>query len=311
MQSCFYTGVVRHRRMTPKRHAFTFRTFMVYLDLDELDGVFKGCVGWSTGRPALARFRRADFMADPTTGAGPGARATRDLRETVRDEVERQTGVRPGGPIRLLTNLRYFGHIFNPVSIYYCFDPTGEKVEAIATQITNTPWRERHTYALLASDARKANRPGARALRWGFAKQFYVSPFMPMQMAYDWTFTPPRESLFVHMNVAPAPAPDPAHGAPAPRADAIAASITPGESPLRPPAKSFDATLRLVRREITPARSALLLARYPAHTVSIVARIYFEALRLRLKGVPGVSHRPYDATGGVATDRMDDASTSP
>jgi len=288
MQSCFYTGVVRHRRMTPKRHAFTFRTFMVYLDLDELDGVFKGCVGWSTRRPALARFRRADFMADPDSGAA------RDLQSTVRDEVERQTGERPEGPIRLLTNLRYFGHSFNPVSIYYCFDPSGEKIEAIATQITNTPWRERHTYALLARDAHNARNPGARALRWGFAKQFYVSPFMPMQMAYDWTLSPPGKGLFVHMNVAPAPE------ASATQAVAISAAITPSESPLRPPSKSFDATLRLVRREITPARAALLLARYPAHTVSIVARIYFEALRLRLKGVPGVSHKPYDATRGVA-----------
>ena len=141
MQSCLYNGWVRHRRFAPRAHAFRYRLFMAYLDLTELDHVFRGRWFWSTRRPALAWFRRADYLGNPSV----------PLDQAVRDAVERDTGMRPRGPIRLLTHLRYFGHGFNPVSFYYCFDPADTRVETIVAEITNTPWAERHAYVLPAA----------------------------------------------------------------------------------------------------------------------------------------------------------------
>ena len=112
MNSCLYVGQIRHRRLAPKPHFFFYRIFMAYLDLQELDTVFTGNPLWSTRRPALAWFRRADYLGDPSV----------PLDQAVRDLVEQKTGVRPIGPVRVLSHLRYFGYSFNPVSFYYCFD---------------------------------------------------------------------------------------------------------------------------------------------------------------------------------------------
>lgn len=158
MHSCLYDGWVRHRRFAPRAHAFRYRLFMAYLDLTELDRVFRGRWFWSTRRPALAWFRRADYLGDPSV----------PLDQAVRDCVERNTGVRPRGPIRLLTHLRYFGYVFNPVSFYYCFDTADTRVETIVAEITNTPWGERHAYVLSAR--------GEQPLRFRFGKAFHVSP---------------------------------------------------------------------------------------------------------------------------------------
>jgi DUF1365 family protein len=178
MKSALYFGSLRHRRHAPRPHAFRYRTFMTYLDLAELDEVFRGRWLWSTRRPALAWMRRADYLGDART----------PLDEAVRARVARETGARPRGPIRLLTHLRMLGACFNPVSFYYCFDEQDGRVETIVAEITNTPWNERHAYVL---------RGGGPTFR--FAKGFHVSPFMPMGQDYEWRFTPPGKRLAVHM----------------------------------------------------------------------------------------------------------------
>jgi hypothetical protein len=187
MDSCLYVGHVRHRRFAPKPHAFSYRLFMVYLDLAELDRVFAGSRCWSTQQPALAWFRRADYLGD----------AAVPLDQAVRDWVEARTGTRPSGPIRLLAHLRYFGYCFNPVSFYYCFDAAGEKLETLVAEITNTPWGERFSYVLTST----APSGSAPVHRYVFAKEFHVSPFFPMDLDYDWRFTEPGKHLSVHMNL--------------------------------------------------------------------------------------------------------------
>ena len=187
LHSAVYEGVVRHRRGTPRPHAFSYRMAQLYLDLDEVDAVFRGRWLWSATRRALAEFRRSDFLGPPE----------RPLKEAVKDRVEAATGERPAGPVRLLTHLRYAGMAFNPVSFYYCFDADGETLHSIVAEITNTPWKERHAYVLpLASASRRG-----RALHWDFDKAFHVSPFMAMARRYAWSFTPPGEGLRVHMDV--------------------------------------------------------------------------------------------------------------
>ncbi len=260
LASAIYEGTVRHRRFHPTRHAFTFPLFMVYLDLSEFDRVFTLTRWWSATRPAPARFRRSDYLGD----------AARPLDACVRDRVENALGARPTGPIRMLTHLRSFGFCFNPVTFYYCMDGSGARAESIVAEITNTPWGERHSYVL---DRREARQRGAIA-RWSFRKAFHVSPFMPMDIDYDWAFTDPGDSLLVHMNLRPIA--QPAQTAP-PRA--------------------LDATLTLTRHDLTPARMRAQLLRYPFMTARVVTRIHLEALRLWMKRTPVHPHPGSAAQG--------------
>ena len=182
MKSALYVGRVRHRRFRPVAHAFEFPLFMVYLDLAELDRVFRGRWLWSARRPALARFRREDHLGDPAV----------PLDAAVRDLVEERTGRRPRGAVRLLTHLRYAGFVFNPASFFYCFDEA-ERLEAIVADVSNTPWNERHAYVLPVTT------PGAKPLRFRTAKNFHVSPFMAMDLDYAWAFHEPGTHLAVRI----------------------------------------------------------------------------------------------------------------
>jgi uncharacterized protein len=241
MNSCLYSGTLRHRRFSPRAHQFRYRLFMAFLDLRELDEVFRGRWLWSTRGPALAWLKRADYLGSTDM----------TLDEAVRRLVALETGVRPEGPIRLLTHLRMFGHCFNPVSFYYCYDPSGTCVENMVVEITNTPWKERHTYVLPVRD---------RELKFRFGKAFHVSPFMPMALQYDWRFNTPAESLSVHMEN------HDEHG------------------------KLFDATLALERREIDSATLAGALLRFPFMTVQVVAAIYWQAFKLWARRTPFYAH---------------------
>jgi DUF1365 family protein len=175
--------------------------------------------------------------------------------------VRTRTGTRPEGPIRLLTHLRYFGYSFNPVSFYYVFDAADTRVETIVAEITNTPWRQRHAYVLPITSAARSS---ARAWHFSFAKQFHVSPFMPMDLRYDWSFGAPGQGLHVHME-----------------------NFSIGEPRGEP---VFDATLDLRRREMNTGSLARALLRFPLSTLRVTMLIYWQALKLLCKRVPFFAH---------------------
>jgi uncharacterized protein len=256
--SAVYEGWVRHRRFEPVEHSFRYRLFLMYLDLAELPEALDRFPFFSARRPAPARFRRADFMGDPR----------RPLAECALNAVEAETGSRPAGPVRLLTGLRYLGHSFNPVSFYYCFDGSGRRVEAVLADVENIPWGERHPY-VLARGAREGT-----VLSDELDKALHVSPLMGMDQTYAFRATEPGERLAVHIESRPRDRPN-------------------GHADGRPAAKrarSFDATLSLRRRELSRARLAGLLARYPAMSLQVVAKIYAQSLRLKLKGARYFPH---------------------
>ncbi len=172
--SAVYEGRVTHRRTGPVAHAFSYPVCMLYLDLAELPGVLGVHPLWSATRPAPGRIRRRDLLGDPRVPLG----------DAVRDEVERRTGSRPAGPVRLLTMPRTYGHAFNPVSFYYCFDAAGAGVETVLAEVTNTPWGERHAY-VMDPDGGASD------------KAFHVSPFMGMDHRYHWRLTAPGDTLAI------------------------------------------------------------------------------------------------------------------
>ena len=246
-KSAIYEGTIRHRRFRPVPNQFQYRLFLMYIDLVELPDLFNGHRWWSLERPNVATFRRKDYLGD----------ARQPLDSAVRTLVETRTGQKPQGPIRLLAHLRYGGYCFNPVSFYYCFDKDDQRVETIVAEINNTPWLERHQYVL---DEALNQHPDRQWKRYRLGKEFHISPFMDMRIAYDWRFRQPGDTINIHLN------------------------NFSGTN------KLFDATLRLSRREISRRNLSRVLIKYPLMTAKVTAMIYWQALRLKLKGVPFYTH---------------------
>ncbi len=244
--SAIYTGWVRHRRHLPHPHGFRYRLFQVYLDLEELPRLFDRRWFWSSESFNLASFRRTDYL-------GP---TDMPLIDAVRARIRQVTGEQIDGPIRLLTHLRYFGYINNPVSFYYCFERDGQTLRHIIAEITNTPWGERHQYVLPLAQARQHG----NAWHFGFDKAFHVSPFLPMGLRYDWRFEPPGPELRIHMNVS------------------------------RVEERQFDATLVLQRRPWNGSELAKALICYPWMTLTVLRAIYWQAFLIRCKRNPFYAH---------------------
>ena len=246
MHSSIFSGQVSHTRRSPLRHAFRYHLYMMYLDLNELDTVFERRWFWSTRRPAVARFRREDHFGDPGV----------PLDIAVRDLVLERTGQRPRGPIRLLTNLSWFGYCFNPISIYYCYNRDESAVDAIVAEVSNTPWGERCCYVL----DRRTNHGDDETQRYRTKKTMHVSPFMSMDLQYDWLLTMPGDDLAVQIKTR------------------------------KNGATLFSATLVLKRKEATGRNLAGVLIRYPLMTFKVTAGIYWQAFRLWLRGCPFHTH---------------------
>ncbi len=245
--SAIYLGRLSHVRHAPRRHAFSYRLYMLYLDLDELP-ILPRSTFFGVERARPLSFRRRDYLGEPG----------RPLKVAVLDEVERVLGERPEGPVRLLTQVRALGYIFNPVSFYYCFDRDCETLKAVVAEITNTPWGERHRYVVAGHGQ------GATAR---FPKAFHVSPFFPMAQTYEWSFSQPGDRLSVGMT-----------------------NQQDGQT-------VFRASLMLDRYPFSPHQLARVVLALPLTGFLVHAAIYLQAFRLWLKRVPFFPHPALAAVG--------------
>lgn len=232
MRSALYTGTVMHARRSPHDNVFRYPVYMALLDLDELPYLDRrlSLFGWN--RRAVTSFHDADHV---------------DIRALL---VANGIDLGPHGSIQVLTNLRVLGHVFNPVSFWWCRHEDGS-LACIVAEVNNT-FGERHPYVLL---------PGAASERRGRVvfetdKRLHVSPFMPMDQAYTWWFSEPEERLSVRMDVHEAGSHD------------------------------FHATLTARRVPLTSASLRAALVRYPLMPARVLGLIHWQAFRLWLKRTP-------------------------
>jgi len=257
-EPAIYTGTLRHRRFRPVGHQFAYPVFLVLLDVDRIPELMRVSPFSAYNRWNWAAYDERDHFGD----------ASLPLRERLRRDAAAHGVTLPDGPIFLLANLRYLGYCFNPVSFYYCYGPSG-CVEMILAEVNNT-FGETCNY-WLTPECEQAGATGVRAgigtrpaemrsRRYETPKVFHVSPFLDLGQQYTWVFTPPGERLVAHMK--------------ARKAEGV----------------TFDATLSLERRPWNARELRRTLVEYPWMTAKVIAAIYWQALRLRLKGVPYVPH---------------------
>ncbi|QYK51992.1 MAG: DUF1365 domain-containing protein [Fimbriimonadaceae bacterium] len=178
--------------------------------------------------------------------------ASRPIEKAVRELVFQELGFVPAGSIQILTHIRQLGYVMNPVSFYYCWSADDSELEAIVAEVHNTPWGETHCYAFRFE-------PG-KVNEYRFAKNFHVSPFMKMNQEYVWRFSQPNGEINVEME-------------------------NWEEGTLM-----FEAKLQLSRESLTENSLREILWKKPFLTVAVITRIYFQALKLWLKGCPYIPH---------------------
>lgn len=245
-----YTGTLRHRRFRPRRHEFTYRLFMAWLDIDRIPELMAQSPWTSYNRFNWASFAERDHFGDPRL----------PLRERVAQDARAAAVPLPEGSIFLLTHLRYLGYCFNPISFYFCYDTKGH-LDTVLAEVHST-FGESRNYWLWPRN----RLPSANALHYRCPKTMHVSPFLDMKLDYEFVLSEPADKLVAHMNTL----------------ERGAASGLP--EPL------FDATLALERAPWTARSLGRVLLRHPWMTAKVIGAIHWEALRLFLKRVPVYTH---------------------
>ena len=252
-----------HARLHPRKHRFVYRLFLFALDLDELPSLPRRLRLFSLERPNLYSFRDRDYLPthqplhQPSTPPPAVCHLIDDKPRDLKARVIAFLATRgidlAGGRVLLVTLPRILGHLFNPVSFYFCFDRTGRPVAALA-EVTNT-FREVKPYFIPPAPSAD---PAATvsSFRIRTPKHFYVSPFSDVDVAFDFHLRAPGEQLSIQID------------------DHAGATRT------------LTSTLAGPRRELTSARLAWFTLKYPLLSLRVVALIHWHALRLWLKRVP-------------------------
>jgi DUF1365 family protein len=237
LHSCVYVGRVMHHRLAPRRHRFSYGAFAMLFDIDELPELDRRFALFGHNRARPVAFHDADH------GPGDGS----DRRAWVEGHMRAHGIPVPGGAIRILCLPRLLGYVFNPISVWFCFDRE-ERLAAVLYEVRNT-FGERHSYLLPVPEA-------GPVLRQSCAKAFHVSPFLPVAGEYRFRLTQPGETMMLQIQ-----------------------HLVGGEPRLI-------ALQTGTRSSLEQGAMMRVLLRFPLMTLKVMAAIHFEALRLWLKNVP-------------------------
>jgi len=262
----FFSGWVSHTRQAPVKHQFKYRVFNIWLDVDKAEDIDKISPFWSSKRFNLVQFKRQNYL--------PGKNS---ISVTVKQKIKQQTGQDFVGKVYLLTNLRYWGYCYNPVSFYFCYDKHSTLCY-ILSEIHNTPWGERFTYVHTAGsqitgqgdDSSQEKNHQHDMVNAEFKKEFHVSPFMPMNLDYQWHF----KSTQLNRD----------QGNTTKSRMLISMNLLQNNTPV------FNATLNLTGSLMNKKQANLVPFKYPLMCIKVISAIYWHALKLWLKKVPFHSH---------------------
>jgi hypothetical protein len=249
--AALYVGKVMHARLKPVRHRFSYRVMSLLIDLDRLDVAQRQTPLFGVNRRALYSFHEADH----------GPRDGSSLRDYAQRRAAEHGIDLHGGRVLLLCYPRLFGYAFNPLSIYFCYQESGQ-LALVIYEVRNT-FGDIHAYVLPVG----SGDVGPAGIRQEQDKRFYVSPFIEMEMRYRFRLVAPREHVKLRI------------------------LETDSQGPL------LSATFNGRRRALTTEELLRSLFSLPAVTLKIIAAIHWEALRLWLKGVR-LAPRGRDAIDG-------------
>ena len=176
MNSCIYNGEVTHTRFKPVRHFLKYKTFSLLIDLDEINLLDKSIGIFSHNKFNIFSFYDKDH----------GDRDGGNLKDWVISNLKKLQIKENITKIKVLCYPRILGYVFNPLSIFYCYEK--DKLVAIFYEVKNT-FNEQHTYIFKI----KNNEEIIQKCR----KKFYVSPFMDMETFYNFKLLNPNDKLSV------------------------------------------------------------------------------------------------------------------
>jgi len=270
LRSCIYKLDVVHQRLHPQKHRFKYALFMFMLDLDESAEINSRLKLAKVNRQALYRFDDRDHFDLNTS----------PTREKLIAFLSREGITQEIGRILLLTNFRFLGYVFNPVSIYFVHDKSDAPMLAVA-EVGNT-FLERKPFLLPISFDQQT---GKTKFILSAPKHFYVSPFSRVDDTFEFKVDIPGEFLEVNINT---------------KAGSPNKSMeTQSSQPLAAGQTLVASSMKGSKIELTDRNITSCTLSYPFVTIGIIGLIHFHALLLWLKKVPFFTkeENPHSQTG--------------
>ncbi len=243
MSSKLYKCKVMHNRLTPKKHRFTYNIFMFWLDIDKLKETSNKLRFFSCNRSNIFNFRDDDHFKFPKGDT----RNSLDVRTNINNYLKECGITEEPFKVFLLTHVRMFGHVFNPVSFYFCYDVNGV-CKFVVTEISNT-YGEMKMFLI--------DKKYDKGFEQNAIKYFYVSPFTELDEEFEFRYQMPGEKMNIQINVKN-----------------------------KEGFKFFISTLTGIEKKLTDSRLLAYVFRFPFITIRVLWSIHFQALLLWLKKVP-------------------------